>query len=300
MSGDPVAREQSAGSRQGFGQRGRFLGSLTGPGRLWTVELRPPRIDLAGEAPVDVWIELNRAVRSLLRNERFVLFTDSAVGAREEESLQHLTSNLGQDADLSRVVPFLTCKHTLDYCLLFARRAASHGLGAITVTGGDEDVGAPRCVPRSRDLRRLIRERLPQLPLGTWVNPYKDSTEQVELLMDPDHCADYFLTQVVSHHRLEPLDQFLEEAARRGLQLPGLVGVFFYRSASVETLTRLGEFIPVPREGLLAEFSAGASAEAVCARTLRALADRGVEKSYISNLDPRLAARQLETIERML
>ena len=68
----------------------------------------------------------------------------------------------------------------------------------------------------------------------------------------------------------------------------------------METLTRLGEFIPVPREGLLAEFSAGASAEAVCARTLRALADRGVEKSYISNLDPRLAARQLETIERML
>ena len=113
------------------------------------------------------------------------------------------------------------------------------------------------------------------------------------MLLDPEHCADYYVTQVVSHHRLEPLDRFLEEAVRRGLKLPGLVGVFFYRSASLKTLTRLEEFIPVPREELVAEFSAGASAEAVCVRTLRALADRGVEKTYISNLDPRRAARHL-------
>jgi hypothetical protein len=68
----------------------------------------------------------------------------------------------------------------------------------------------------------------------------------------------------------------------------------------LKTLIRLEEFIPVPREELVAEFSAGASAEAVCARTLRALADRGVEKTYISNLDPRRAARCLDALEQML
>jgi len=300
LSSDQVEREQVSGLQPDSGRIGRFLESLSRPGRRWTVELRPPAMDLSVEGSVDVWIELNRTVRALLGDGRFVLFTDGAVGSREEESLQHVTSNLGQDTDLSRVVPFLTCKHTLDYCLLFARRAAAHGVDAITVTGGDESVGLPRCVSRSRDLRRLIRERVPELRLGAWVNPSRDSTEQVELLLDPEHCADYYVMQVVSHHRLEPLDRFLEEAVRRGLKLPGLVGVFFYRSASLKTLTRLEEFIPVPREELVAEFSAGASAEAVCARTLRALADRGVEKTYISNLDPRRAARCLDALERML
>jgi hypothetical protein len=141
--------------------------------------------------------------------------------------------------DLSRVVPFLTCKHTLEYCLLFARRAASLGIGAITVTGGDATVATPRCVPRSRDLRALVRAQVPGLSLGAWVNPYKDPVEQVALLMDPRHEADYFLTQVVSHHGMGAVDGFLEEAARRGLAMPGLFGVFHYRSGNRNTLERL-------------------------------------------------------------
>jgi 5,10-methylenetetrahydrofolate reductase len=261
------------------------------------VELRPPRVGLTGLRSVDAWIDLNQALRSLLRSGRFVLFTDDAVGDAEEESLQHLTSNLGAGHDLSRVVPFLTCKHSLDYCLMFARRAASHGLEALTVTGGDHSLGPPRCVPHSRDLRRLIREQVPELALGAWANPFRDPIEQVEVLLDPEFGADYLLTQVVSHHAIAPLERFLETAAERGLRLPILVGVFFYRSGSHRTLERLGKFIPVPAEALIGEFDSGLTPEAVCARSLTALKGVGVEKVYLSNLEPRRAEERLRRIE---
>jgi len=264
------------------------------------VELRPPPTGLAGGRSVDAWIDLNRGVRALLKAGRFVLFTDDAVGDREEESLQHLTSNLGPERDLSQIIPFLTCKHPRDYCTLFARRAISHGVEAITVTGGDPGAGPPRCVPRSRDLRAIVREQEPSLALGAWVNPYRDAAEQVGLLMESGHEADYYLTQVVSHHDLGPLDRFRNEAERRGLSVPGLVGVFYYRSANRRTLARLGEFIPVPGEALVGEFEDGATAEVVCARTMRALEEMGVDKVYVSNLTPLSAQRRLEEIEALL
>ncbi len=274
-----------------------FLSALRAAEPVRAVELRPPPTNLPETKSVDLWIDLNRLVRNLLGEGRFVLFTDDAVGSREEESLQHLSANLGREADLSHVVPFLTCKHSVDYALLFAQRALSLGIQAITVTGGDENVGPPRSFPRSRDLRRFIRERVPRLRLGAWVNPFRDPVQQVDLLMDPAHHADYYVTQVVSHHRLDPVDRFLEEAARRGLATPGLVGVFFYRSASPKTLDRLAAFIPVPREDLVAEFASGETAESICARTLSSLRERGVEKTYLSNLDTRRASRRLRTIE---
>ena len=291
--------EDSARSieRPSGGPQATLLEALAGQTPTRTVELRPPRRELTGPGSVDAWIDVNRSVRGLLDAGRFVLFTDAAVGALEEESLQHLRANLGQHADLSRIVPFLTCKHTLDYCLLFAQRAEAVGIGAITVAGGDQGVGPPRCVPRSRDLRRLIRDETPGVRLGAWVNPYKDPVEQIELLLDPEHYAEYYVTQVVSHHWLEPVDRFLNEAAKRGLTMPGLVGVFFYRSASERTFDRLEAFIPVPRGELATEFASGASAEEVCARTLRALTGRGIEKTYISNLGTRAVCRQLEEIE---
>lgn len=264
------------------------------------MELRPPPADLPPDRSLDAWIDLYHAVRSLIRDGRFILFTDDAVGSREEESIQHLSANLGAEAPLSRIVPFLTCKHTLDYCLLFAQRAASQGLGGLTVTGGDRDVGPPRCLPRSRDLRNEIRSRVPDLTLGAWVNPFRDAGEQVELLMEPEHHGDYFLTQVVSHHDMEPVDRFLEEAERRELDVPGLFGVFFYRSPNPKTLERLSNFIPVPVEELNREFEEGASPEEVCARTIRALAERGVDKVYVSNLALPGAARVLREIEERI
>jgi hypothetical protein len=293
-------RPTATGRPTETGPAATLLDALRGDRPVRAVELRPPRADLPAGDSVEAWIDLHHAVRSLIRDDRYVLFTDDAVGSREEESIQHLTSNLGTGAPLSRIIPFLTCKHTLDYCLLFAQRAASRGLGAVTVTGGDTSVGPPRCLPRSRDLRERIRQRLPGLTLGAWVNPFRDAAEQVGLLMEEGHEADYFLTQVVSHHDLAPVDRFLDEAERQGLETPGLFGVFFYRSPNPTTLERLSDFIPVPAEGIIREFEEGASPEEICARTIRALGARGVRRVYVSNLALPGAARVMREVEGRL
>lgn len=279
---------------------GRFLEALRKPEPIRAVELRPPPAAQGLEASLEAWIDLRHSVRRLLRDERFVLFTDNAVGTREEESLRHLVDNLGPGTDLSGVIPFLTLRHSLEYCTLFARRTAGHGMGGLTVTGGDTGAGVPRCLPRSRDLRDRIRKDLPGFPLGVWTNPFADPAAQVGYLADGAVHADYFLTQVVSHHDLEGVDRFLAEMDRRGVSLPGMFGVFYYRSANPDTLARLARFLPVPAEGVMRDFGEGAPPEEVCARTLRALRERGVEKVYLSNLDLRRAPRILARIEARL
>ena len=89
------------------------------------------------------------AVRSLTRAGTFVFLTDSAVGSKEEDNLRHLVINLGSNVPRSGVVPFLTCKHPLDYCLAYADRAHHHGFEALVVLGGDKSVG-DRTMRRAR------------------------------------------------------------------------------------------------------------------------------------------------------
>jgi hypothetical protein len=52
----------------------------------------------------------------------------------------------------------------------------------------------------------------------------------------------------------------------------------------------------VPAAELTAEFAAGASAEDICARSIRTLSDAGVRHFYISNLPINRAARTLQRI----
>ena len=269
---------------------------LRDPRPLVTVEMRPPRSGLGRAETMDVWIDLHQSVRRLLRDDRFVFVTDNAVGAQEEENLAHLAANLGQEVDLRRVVPFLTTKHTLDYCLMYAARAASSGIESLTVLGGDVSVGPPRCVPHAHELRALIRQRAPGLVLGGWANPHRPADEQVRFLATEDFHADFFLTQVVSHHSLDRVEALLAECERRGVKVPGVFGVFFYRSANPGTLAKLGEFFPVPADGLVRDFAAGDSPEEVCAHTIRALRAAGADKIYVSNLGWRGAAQRLEKI----
>ena len=80
------------------------------------------------------------------------------------------------------------------------------------------------------------------------------------------------------------------------MEVPGIFGVFLYRSANPTTLEKLGEFFPVPAQELTSEFEAGATAEEVCARTIRALRDAGAEKVFVSNLGWRGAADRLDRI----
>lgn len=276
---------------------GSLLGeTLRKPGPLVTLELRPPRSDLDQGAGMSAWIDLHHTLRRLTRDGLFVFLTDNAVGSAEEENLAHVGANVGDDVDRRRIVPILTTKHELDYCMMFASRAISQGYDALTVLGGDRSVGPPRCVPHARDLRELVRARSPGLALGGWVNPLKDPVEQLGYLRAPDAHADFALAQIVSHHGRAQVARFLEEHARSAGGIPVVYGVFFYRSANPRTLEMLGRFFPVPAEEITREFSSGADAEEICARTIRELRAEGADKIYVSNLGNRGARQALKRI----
>ena len=143
-------------------------------------------------------------------------------------------------------MPFLTSKHTMAFCLAYAARARQHGFQGLVVLGGDKTVGAPRCVDHAWQLRKAIREAEPDLRLGGWANPHHSPASQVGYLLDGDATADFYLTQIVSHHDAPRSAPSCAEASRRGLSIPGVFGVFYYRSANAKTLKILGDFMPVP------------------------------------------------------
>lgn len=247
-------------------------------------ELRPPRAELAASEGMDAWIDTYHAVRGLTRNGVPVFLTDSAVGLQEEDNLRHLIANIGTDVPRELVVPFLTSKHTLEYCLSYAERAWHNDFQSLVVLGGDKHIGPPRCVEHAWELRQAIRAREPHLALGGWANPNADAERQTGFLTDGTFNAEFFLTQIVSHHAIEPVARFLEAVARKGVTLPGLYGVFYYRSANPKTLRTLSQFLPVPIDGLIREFGEGATPVEVCARTIRALKGLGARHFYVSNL----------------
>jgi hypothetical protein len=199
---------------------------------------------------------------------------------------------------LERVVPFLTSKHSLQYCFSYTERAEQHGFKALVVLGGDKSVGVPRVMPHAWQLREWLRNKGSALPFGGWANPNADADRQVDYLLAANVHAEFYLTQIVSHHHMEPVRRFIENGRRRGLMLPGLFGVFFYRSANPRTLDVLSTFMPVPSAALTREFAEGASAVTVCARTIRALRDAGARHVYISNLPAGRAASILTDILR--
>lgn len=259
-------------------------------------ELRPPRAELATDEGRDAWIDTYHAVRRLTRQGTYVFLTDSAVGEQEEDNLRHLVTNLGRDVPRERIVPFLTSKHSLAYCESYADRMRQHGFPALVVLGGDKMVGTPRVVEHAWQLRQLIRQRDSSLALGGWANPNGDPERQVDFLSAEAFTAEFYLTQIVSHHAMGPVERFIDAAARRGVEIPGMFGVFYYRSANPKTLRALSSFLPVPIEGLTREFEAGAKPEDVCARTIRALISAGARHFYISNLPIGRAQRVLADI----
>jgi hypothetical protein len=275
---------------------GSLLEALRSTERVVAAELRPPRAELAAAASMDAWIDTYHAVRGLTRRGTFVFLTDSAVGLREEDNLRHLVTNLGSDVPRSHVVPFLTCKHPAEYCLAYAERARQSGFESLVVLGGDRHVGPARCVEHAWQLREMIRTRDSDLSLGGWANPHADPASQVGHLLDSRVTAEFYLTQIVSHHSRAAVEGLLAEGARRGLTLPGMFGVFYYRSANRNTLETLQAFLPVPVEELRAEFAQGATPEDICARSIRELTAAGAKHFYISNLPIGRAAGTLQAI----
>jgi 5,10-methylenetetrahydrofolate reductase len=261
-----------------------------------TVELRPPRAELRADEGIDAWIDTYHAITSLARQNVHVMITDSAVGAQEENNLRHLVTNLGPELARSHVVPFLTSKHSVDFCLGYADQAVHHRFPSLVILGGDQHVGRPRCVAHAWELRQMIRRRHPDLELGGWANPMASAATQVDFLLDSHANADFYLTQIVSHHQTAQIAAFMDERRRRHLEMPGVFGVFYYRSANPATLEMLRQFLPVPVEELTAEFESGATPVEVCARTIRTLLELGARHFYVSNLPLRRTAQALTAI----
>ena len=273
---------------------------LRGQTPVLTAELRPPRAELDAVEGMDAWIDTYHAIRRLSRQQVPVFLTDSAVGTQEENNLRHLIANLGRELPRDLVVPFLTSKHPLDFCLSYATQARQHGFRSLVVLGGDKTVGRPRCVEHAWDLRQEIRKKEPDLVLGGWANPHAAAAQQVDFLLDERFCAEFYLTQVVSHVDLGPVKQFLAEIDRRPVPIPGMFCVCYYRSANPKPLKILSTFMPVPIQGLIDEFATGATAADVCARTIRALRAEGVQHICICNLPMHDASGVLAAITARL
>jgi hypothetical protein len=260
------------------------------------VELRPPRAELESAEGMDAWIDTYHAIRSLTRRDVPVMVTDSAVGAQEENNLRHLVANLGDTVNRHQIVPFLTTKHSQEFCLAYADQTVENGFPSLVVLGGDKHVGRPRCCEHAWQLRQLIRARHPQLELGGWANPTSNPEGQVRYLLDANVNADFYLTQIVSHHQAGEVAAFLDAGRARGLAMPGVFGVFYYRSANPRTLDILSRFLPVPVAAISAEFAAGATPIDICARTIRTLVELGARHFYVSNLPAHKTAATLNAI----
>ena len=274
-----------------------YLSQLrSGSTSVIAVELRPPRAELESAEGMDAWIDTYHAIRSLTRHDVRVMLTDSAVGAQEENNLRHLVNNLGDTVGRHQIIPFLTTKHSLDFCLAYADQTVQSGFPSLVVLGGDKHVGRPRCLEHAWQLRQRIRERHPELELGGWANPTANPQGQVAFLLDRNVSADFYLTQIVSHHQADRVGAFLEAGRKGGLDLPGVFGVFYYRSANSKTLEMLSQFLPVPVEELKAEFATGATPIDVCAHTIRSLIDLGAKHFYVSNLPAKKTSATLNAI----
>src|ERR687891_2758816 len=149
-----------------------LIDDLRGDTSIVAAEPRPPRAELDSIEGMDAWIDMYHAVRSLTRQDVRVFLTDSAVGTQEENNLRHLVTNLGRDVARERVIPFLTSKHSMGYCLAYAEQAWQQGFPSLVVLGGDRSIGRARCVEHAWQLRREIRARQPELALGGWANPH--------------------------------------------------------------------------------------------------------------------------------
>ena len=263
---------------------------------LLNVEMCPPRMDLPLEQSVDAWIDSSRLIRKITSLGRFVFLTDGAIGRREEPNLRHVTINLGAEGDRSHIIPILTTKHSLDYCLEFAQRSYTLGFTSLVVLGGDKSDDTPRCVEHAYELRRLIRQRVPGITLGGWASPH-GGRRQVEYMLHPEYSADFYLAQIVSHYQPQAMDEFVSETERLGVKIPGIFGVFYYRSASPKTFAMLSKFLPVPVDELTRDFASTIHPEEICARSVHALIQRGVKHIYVSNLPMPTAVQTFTRME---
>jgi hypothetical protein len=232
---------------------------------VFAAELRPPQAELAAAEGMDAWIDTYHAVRKLTRQGTFVFLTDSAVGSQEEDNLRISSpTSARRAARAHRAVSdreaFAGLLRVVCGARPPARLSRRSWCSAATSRSARRDP-----VEHAWQLREMVRRRGNPLILGGWANPHAEPDRQAEYLAASNFNAEFYLTQVVSHHDADRVARFVAATERKGVTLPALFGVFFYRSANPKTLAALESFLPVPTDALAREFAAGATAEDVCA-----------------------------------
>ncbi len=213
------------------------------------------------------------------------MVTDSAVGAQEENNLRHLVTNLGPDVPRQSVVPFLTTKHSIDFCLGYADQVVQHGFPGARRARRRQTRG-PRARGRARVAAAPAHSRRAIPSCRSAAGPTRPATRPVRWpswarASSPPTSTSRRSCRIIAS---ATSTGFLREADRQGVTAPGMFGVFYYRSAKTSTLQTLSQFLPVPVDELSAEFAAGATPVDVCARSIRELMALGVRHFYVSNL----------------
>jgi hypothetical protein len=116
-------------------------------------------------------------------------------------------------------------------------------------------------------------------------------------MLAPEYSADFYLAQIVSHYQTRAIDEFVNETERLGVKIPGIFGVFYYRTPNPKTFTMLSKFLPVPVEELQRDFEANVHPEEICALSVHALLRRSVKNVYVSNLPMATAGQTFSRIE---
>ncbi len=178
------------------------------------------------------------------------------------------------------------------------RRAHQAGFPALVVLGGDKSVGMPRSVEHAWQLRQLLHARDHTITLGGWANPHARCRHGRSTIL-----RRRAFTQSSTSHRLSAITTSAQRGTvsrRRTAARNDTAGcirrVLLPEREPSHRWPRCRAFCPCRVEGLTREFAAGASAEEVCARTLRTLLDVGARHFYISNLPIRRAPAVVASI----
>ena len=115
-----------------------------------------------GGEGMDAWIDTYHAVRRLTREGTYRVphrQRRRRGRGRQSSAPRHQSR---ADVPRERIVPFLTSKHTLEYCLSYAERAHQNGFPALVVLGGDKTrrhaaVGRARLAAARSCCERTIR-----------------------------------------------------------------------------------------------------------------------------------------------
>ena len=183
------------------------------------------------------------------------------------------------------IVPFLTSKHSIEYCLMHASRAASHGFEALTVLGGDHTAGPPRCVPHARELRALIRQRVPRPRPRRLGQPSSAGNEQVDYLLDDDSKPSSISPRSCLTTASVRWSGFSRRPAGGVCRIQGSSGCFFTGAPLPATLAQAGRLLPGAGRRTDPRIRSRHDARGDL-RQLgpRCLSEVGADKVYLSNL----------------